>query len=240
MTVSAMTNPAPGSTTPHGQLVELVSGTWLAEDVFGRQVLLNFVPPSGAIGFLDDPANQSVRIRCFVYKANWLPSPRLRSLRRAPRRPPRRSHQQRRPRQAMPPKCSTGSPITLQGDVLSQPSGSSDDTTVPVGDERADDGAVGKPAQECDRFDHDDAGDGARRQPFPEVELDVAVLDSAGNSVDGLDAASFTITDNGTAAPSIALMSNTVSDNKPRVLVIYDTTGSVRGDVAIPRSQSVI
>ncbi len=222
VTVSAMTNPAPGSTTPHGQLVELVSGTWLAEEVFGRQVLLNFVPPSGAIGFLDDPANQSVRI----------PMLRVQSELAAFAAPPIATSSPPSFASTAPASASdatqvfNGSPITLQGDVLSQPSGSSDDTTVPVG-------AYGPmTALSASQLKNVIASTTtmqatARATTFPEVELDVAVLDSAGNSVDGLDAASFTITDNGTAAPSIALMSNTVSDNKPRVLVIYDTTGSV-------------
>lgn len=226
VTVSAMTNPAPGSTTPHGQVVDLVSGTWLAEEVFGRQVILSFVPPSGAIGFLNDPANQSVRI----------PMLRIQSELAAYAAPPIAA--------STPPTSTTsfastapgastdatqvfnGSPITLQGDVLSQPSGSSDDATVPVG-------AYGPmTALSASQLKSAIASATsmqatARATTFPEVELDVAVLDSAGNSVDGLDAAAFSITDNGTTAASIALMSNAASDNKPRILVIYDTTGSV-------------
>jgi hypothetical protein len=226
VTVSAMTNPAPGSTTPHGQLVELVTGTWLAEEVFGRQVMLSFVPPSGGIGFLNDPANQSVRI----------PMLRVQSELAAYAAPPIAA--------SSPPasttsfaSTATGSPsdvpqafngplITLQGDVLSPPSGSSDDAGAPIG-------AYGPmTALTASQLKSAIASATtmqatARATTFPEIELDVAVLDSAGNSVDGLDAASFSITDNGTAAPSIALMSNTVGDNKPRILVIYDTTGSV-------------
>jgi hypothetical protein len=63
VTVSAMTIPAPGSMTPSGQVVQLVTGSWPAEQVFGRQVILNFVPPTGAVGFLTaNPTDQSVRI----------------------------------------------------------------------------------------------------------------------------------------------------------------------------------
>ena len=226
VTVSAMTNPAPGSTTPHGQLVELVSGTWLAEEVFGRQVMLSFVPPSGAVGFLNDPANQSVRIpmlRVQSELAAYAAPPIAASS------PPASTTSFASTATDSPidtPQVFNGPLITLQGDVLSQPSGSSDDATAPVG-------AYGPmTALSASQLKSAIASATsmqatARATTFPEVELDVAVLDSAGNSVDGLDAAAFSITDNGTTPASIALMSNTASDNKPRILVIYDTTGSV-------------
>ena len=225
VTVSGLTNPAPGSTTPHGQVVQLVTGAWPAEQVFGRQVMLNFVPPSGAIGFLtDDPSSQSVRV----------PMLRVQGELAAYAAPPIA---------ASSPPASTasfasaapiestgvfnGPPITLQGDILSQPNSSGiDDALVPHG-------AYG-PMTTLSASQRTTAIASvstlqatAKASTFPEIELDVAVLDSTGNTVDGLDAAAFSITDNGTTASSIALMSNVAGSNRPRVLVIYDTTGSV-------------
>jgi hypothetical protein len=227
VTVFGLTNPAPGSTTPSGQITQLVTGAWPAEQVFGRQVMLNFVPPSGAIGFLtDDPATQPIRV----------PMLRVQSELAAYAAPPIAASSPPASTTSFAPTASaaasdatqvfTGPPITLQGDVLSQPSGGSDDPLVPVG-------AYG-PMTTLSAGQLKDAIASAatlqataRATTFPDVELDVAVLDSAGNSVDGLDAAAFSIADNGTTAPSIALMSNAVGSNRPRVLVIYDTTGSV-------------
>ncbi|HEY3923346.1 MAG TPA: hypothetical protein VGL75_02195 [Acidothermaceae bacterium] len=227
VTISALTNPAPGSTTPHGEVVELVTGTWLAEEVFGRQVLLNFVPPSGAIGFLTgDPADQSVRVPLLHVQselAAYAPPPIAASS------PPASTTSfgtTASSTSSTAPQVFTGPPITLQGDVLSPPSGSSADATVAIG-------AYGPMTtlsasqQKAAIASVTTMKVTANASTFPEVELDVAVTDSAGNSVDGLDAAAFTITDNGTPASSIALMSNAASDNRPRILVIYDTTGSV-------------
>ena len=226
VTISALTNPAPGSTTPHGEVVELVTGSWLADEVFGRQVLLNFVPPSGAIGFLTgDPASQSVRIPMLRVQgelAAYAAPPIAASSPPASTAPLTSAA----PQAIESTAVFNGPPITLQGDVLSPPSGSNNDAAVPIG-------AYG-PMTSLSAGQLKSAVASvttlkatAKASTFPEVELEVSVTDSAGNSVDGLDAASFSITDNGTVAPSIALMSNAASDNKPRILVIYDTTGSV-------------
>ncbi len=242
VTISGLTNPAPGSTTPHGEVVELVTGSWPAEEVFGRQVLLNFVPPSGAVGFITgDPAAQSVRIPMLrlqselaAYAAPPIAAPSI-----ATSSPPSSatSLTSAAPQAIESTGVFNGPPITLQGDVLSQPSGSSDNATAPVG-------AYG-PLTSLSASQLKSAiasvttlNVTAKASTFPEVELDVAVTDSAGNSVDGLDAAAFSITDNGTIAPSIALMSNTASDNRPRILVVYDTTGSVEETWPSPAAKS--
>ena len=47
VTVSAIASPAPGSATPRGKLIDLVSGAWPADVVVGRQVLLTFMPQQG-------------------------------------------------------------------------------------------------------------------------------------------------------------------------------------------------
>jgi hypothetical protein len=227
VTVTAMTNPAPGSMTPSGQVVQLVSGSWPAEQVFGRQVLLSFVPPSGATGFLTgSPSDQAVRV----------PLLRVQGELPAFAAPPIAASSPAASTVSLPstsPGTSsdavgvfTGAPITLQGDVLAPPQGSSDDTASLQG-------AYGAMTTLSDSQRKTAISRAttlqavAKASTFPEVELDVAVLDSSGNSIDGLDASAFTIKDNGTTASSIALMSNAVASNKPRVLVIYDTTGSV-------------
>ncbi len=225
VTVSGLTNPAPGSTTPHGQVVQLVTGAWPAEQVFGRQVMLNFVPPSGAIGFLTgDPSNQPVRVPMLHVQgelAAYAAPPLAAST------PPASTTSFASAAPIESTGVFNGPPITLQGDILSQPNRSgSDDALVPQG-------AYG-PMTTLSASQRTTAIASvstlqatAKASTFPEIELDVAVLDSTGNSVDGLDAAAFSITDNGTTASSIALMSNAASSNRPRVLVIYDTTGSV-------------
>ena len=227
VTISALTNPAPGSTTPHGEIVELVTGSWLADEVFGRQVLLSFVPPGGPTGFLKGaPADQAIRVP-FLHVQSELAAYAAPPI--AASSPPASTTSFASTASTASsdnPATFSGSPITLQGDVLSAPSGSSTSTPVPMG-------AYGPiTALSASQLKSAIASvttvnATAKASTFPEVELEVALTDSGGNSVDGLDAAAFSITDNGTVAPSVALMSNTASDNKPRILVIYDTTGSV-------------
>jgi hypothetical protein len=54
---------------------------------------------------------------------------------------------------------------------------------------------------------------------FPEIELSVSLTDSSGAPVDGLDAASFSVKEQGAAVGGFALYSNTTVQARPRVLV---------------------
>ncbi len=53
VSVSAVANPALGGTTPRGKLIDLVSASWPADQVTGRQVLLTFEPPQGPKAILE-------------------------------------------------------------------------------------------------------------------------------------------------------------------------------------------
>jgi hypothetical protein len=224
--VSGLPNPAPGTTTTRGQLVELVSMTWSAEQVFGRQVLLSFVPPSGATGYLSAAADQPVRI----------PMLRVQTELPAYAAPPITAAGGSASGSASPPPAGsagdtsnltvTGTPITLQGDVLSSSNPSGDPTALTQGaygpmttltaSQRA--AAIASVATMQAT---------ATATTFPEITLDVAVLDSSGNSIDGLDAAAFNVTEDATPVPWLELMANAAGPNVPRILVAYDTTGSV-------------
>ncbi|MGA7988570.1 MAG: hypothetical protein WCB51_09255, partial [Candidatus Dormiibacterota bacterium] len=62
----------------------------------------------------------------------------------------------------------------------------------------------------------------ANATAFQEVELEVAVGDATGGSVDGLDAGSFTVKEQGTPVDGFALYSNVRVQQRPRVLIVYD------------------
>jgi len=210
ITVEGLTNPAPGSTTKRGEIVTLVSGTFTAEQVFGRQVLLNFVPAAGVNGYLDtSPEEQPVRVPLLTVQTE-LPA----YAAAAPT-----SH----------PVANTilqvaGSPITLQGDVLTQTTDGGDAAQLGAYGKLV---ALGAPQRAAARTRVGVVRVRPRASTFPEVELDVTVLDRSGQPVDGLAAADFIITENGRSASVVQLQANSAVSSRPRVLVCYDTTGSV-------------
>jgi hypothetical protein len=235
VTVSGLTNPPPGSTTPHGEVVQLVTATWLAEEVFGRQVLLTFVPPSGAGAFLTGaPTDQPVRVPTLHIQSElpaYAAPPIVAPSAAGSTSPPSAASSLASPAASAVvnagPAVFTGAPITFQGDVLNVNAGSSSTAAVMP------QGAYG-PLTTLTATQRSAAIASAatlhataNATTFPEIELDVSVLDNSGSSVDGLDAAAFAVTDNGSQVPWVELMSNSTGPDKPRVLVIYDTTGSV-------------
>ena len=200
ITVSALTNPARGSAAPRGKLVDLVTAHWPAEQVVGRQVLLTFPPLQGPKAILDSGlAALPVRVPMLRLQTSASPVAGGASL------------------------IAAGSVITVQGDVLGPSTGGA--SPSPAG---SIDGPFG-PIQVLSTADRAAAlarasviKGSANASAFPEIELELAVTDGSGAPVDGLDAASFSVKEQGTAVDGFAVYSNTAVQKRPRVLVVYD------------------
>src|SRR5258708_7586676 len=176
ITVSAMCNPALGGSTPRGRIVDLVTASWPADQVVGRQVLVAFIPPQGAKAVLGSGLD------------------------------------------ALPLRVAT---LRLQGDVLGPAS------AVPTPGAGTP-GAFGT-VQVLSDADRASAlarvasiGASANATAFTEVALELAVTDSTGSAVDGLDARSFAVKEQGTSVDSFTLYSNVKKQQRPRVLIVYD------------------
>ncbi len=198
LTVSALAEPAVGSTTHGGELIQLVAGSWRADKVIGRQVILTFSPPQGSQAIIDSGlAALPARIPFLrVQTETGAPDPNL---------------------------IAAGAMVTVQGDVLGSPVGPAPTPGAPVAgpygpylnlsdaDRKAAEARVATVKVT------------ANAAAFPEVELLMDVSDSSGASVDGLAASSFTVKDGTEPLDSIALYSNARTIARPRVLVIYDS-----------------
>ena len=199
ITASVLANPAPGSSTASGRLIDLVSGTWPADVVVGRQVLLTFTPPLGPQSILDfGLASLPIRIP-FLRVQTDAPAPTGMSL------------------------IVPGSPITMQGDVL--PAATTGAAPAPGADIEGPFGTI-KTITRADRV-HAVARVASIKASvsagaFPEIELHVAPTDATGVSIDGLDAAAFTIKEQGAPVDGFTLYSNVTKQQRPRVLVVYD------------------
>ena len=73
---------------------------------------------------------------------------------------------------------------------------------------------------------------------FPEIELWVAAQASDGSAVDGLSAADFAVTEDGQVRP-VTLIANT-APREVRVLVVYDTSGSVTSALGTPKKKAAL
>jgi len=196
VTVSGLCNPPPGSQTPRGKVVDLVSGEWPADRIFGRQMLLTFVPPQGPKAILE---------------AGLSPFPvRLPTLR----------IQESAPSAAQDTSLTAvGSLITVQGDVLGAAAGGG--FAGPFGPIQV--LSAADRAQALARVASIHAAVNA--SAFPEIELEVALADASGAPVDGLDAASLSVMEDG-APVDFTVFSNVKVQPRPRVLVVSDA-GSV-------------
>ena len=195
ITVSAVASPALGSATPGGKLMDLVSGTWPADQVVGRQVLLTFPPVQGPLTLLESSlAALPVRAPLLLVQAGE-PSGR--------------------PSQDL---LASGPPITVQGDVLASPGGASTDLAGPFGTIAAlsdsDRRRLAAGVRSIRAV--------ANAASFPEVEVDVAVTDGAGVPVNGLDGQAFAVAEGGKAVDGFTLFSGTAVQQRARVLLVYD------------------
>ena len=236
VSVTGIASPAPGSTTPRASAINLVSGNWPAEDVFGRQILLNFVPPDGATGLLDNGTAGPVRPDPFLRVQTELPAYA------APAIPKPKTGSSPAP---TPPSgvalYAAGDAITLAGDVLK---GTTATGTTPVAAPRTYAGPLG-PAVTLSATQRATAVASvatvdvtANATAFPEITLDVALLNHSGASVDGLDASSITVSENGKPVSSVTVLANAPGANRPRVYVAYDTSGSVAERWPSPAAQT--
>jgi hypothetical protein len=242
VTVSGFANPAPGSATPRGALVTLVSGAWPAEQIFGRQVLLNFVPPSGAIGFLTGaPEQQSVRIP-FLRVQTELPGFAAPPIPTAVPSSSSSSPSSSPSAITAPPLPApvAGDAITLQGDVLKNTTATGSPALPTTGVFAGPLGPtlVLSAAQRAAAINQV-ASVGVQANPagYPDISLEVAVLDSSGASVDGLDGSALTVKEDGVAVPFL-VMANSPGPSRPRVLVAYDASGSVAETWSSPAAKA--
>ena len=198
ITVSALSEPAIGSTTQGGRLIDLVSGSWRADKVVGRQVILTFSPTQGPQAVLDSGLSAlPVRVPFLRVQTDSTAAPD-------------------------PSLIASGSMVTVQGDVLGPAVGPSPSPGASVP------GPYGPylTLSDADRKAAEARVAGIKvavnAAAFPEVELLMDVSDASGASVDGLDARSFAVSDAGTQVGAIAVYSNSRKVQRPRVLVIYD------------------
>ncbi len=197
ITVSAVASPALGSQTAMGRSVELVSGRWPADQVAGRQVLLLFPPVEGAKVLLES------------------------SFAALPVRVPMLHVQSDRPASSASQNLSvTGPSITVHGDVLAPATGGAPDGSLsgPYG--------VIAPLADADRRRLSASARSIRATAnaasFLEVQLDVTIADANGSPVNGLDSQAFAVTEDGKTVGGFALYSNSSTQQRPRVLVVYD------------------
>ena len=198
VTVSAICSPALGGVTSRQQMIDLVTATWPADQVFGHHVLLTFVPLQGPKAILDSGlANLPLRVPVLHLQNDSVPA-------------------DQRPKLA-----AAGSLITVHGDVL----GPASTAAAPTGDLAGPYGTF-KLLSDADRtaaLARAKSIQGiASASSFPDVYLEFAVNDSSGASIDGLDAPSFSVKEEGKAVDSFALYSNANAQPRPRVLVIYE------------------
>jgi len=208
VTVSGLANPAPGSRTPRGELIDLVHGEWTTDVLVGRQLLLTFIPPQGPEALLTAKAAADLPARV----------PILRLQTESP---------------TTAPPGTAGPILSAQGDVYGGGSsgGQLDGPYGPIKVVSADERKKAIAAAATVAVD-------ANASTFPEVALDVTVHDANGGSVDGLDATAFTVTDSAGKPSSLTVRSNAKDTTRPRVLVAYDTSGSVSDSWPSPQAQA--
>jgi hypothetical protein len=196
VTVSAVSSPAPGSQTPRGRQVDLVTGKWGADTVVGRQLLLTFMPPSGPKAYLESAlSTQMLRVPVLRVQSD-----------------------------DNPPLLAAGPLVTVHGDVASQGG------QVQAG---AMDGPLGRLTvlSDADRKKAVARAAGvkvsANATAFPDVALEVNLADASGAPVDGLDARAFSVKEGGLPVKGFTVYSNVRVQQRPRVMVAYDTSSSV-------------
>ncbi|MGW6282631.1 hypothetical protein [Kribbella sp. NPDC055071] len=197
VTVSALANPGLGSQTPRGQLIDLVQGEWTTDVVVGRQLVLSFIPAAGPQAALQTKSAADLPVRMPVLRV-----------------------QTDEPDKAPPDLA--GPIVSVQGEVY-RPGKTADQLDGPYGPIKtvsADERTKAIASAATVKVE-------ANASAFPEVTLDVSVRDKDGRSVDGLDASAFVVTDSAGKPSSVSIRSNAQDTTRPRVLIAYDTSGSV-------------
>ncbi len=220
--VSAFLNPRPGAGRP--RVAELVKASWPVKDVVGRQVQILFPPPQGSDALLRAPLS-SYPARIPFIKVQPRPTGEL-DMRQfdleqqAPKTSTANaSDPTATPNQAAMPLIATGSLFTIDGEVLV-------DTSIK---EPAKDPAIvaldeNQSEAESHRVAKLEAAVNA--SSFPDIEVMLSVTDAKGQAIDGLGMSAFQVSEGGQPSQPI-LVANRQVQRKPRVLVLYDGSGSV-------------
>jgi hypothetical protein len=212
VTVKGVFNPPAGSRTPRAELVDLVSATWPLAEVIGRPISVTF----DAVGAPADIVHAGLGAMPIRVPSLRLQLPRADA--------PARSMLGADAAAGTPDLAlaAHGNPISILGDLLPPADADSTQVAGPFGPLIGLTGGALTAARARVRT----IEVAANASAFPDITLDVAVKDEAGAQVDGLDAASFVVTDSGAAIPAV-LLSNGADTRRPRVLVVYDGSGSV-------------
>src|SRR5260370_9271510 len=197
ITVAATCNPALGGSTPRGRIVDLVTASWPADQVVGRQVLLAFIPPQGAKAGLGSRLDaRPLRVATLRLQTDALPVG------------------------ANPDLSVAGKFVTVQGDVLGPAS------AVPTPGAGTP-GAFGtvQVLSDADRASAlarvASIGASANATAFTEAALELAVTDSTASAADGLAPLSSAAKHQATSVDSFTLYSNVKTPQRPRVLILY-------------------
>lgn len=220
--VTAFLNPRPGGGRP--RVAELVKSSWPVKDVVGRQVQLLFTPPQGSDALLQAPLSSyparipfirvqprphgDLDVRQFDFErfaattsAATATAPATTSA------------------EDTMPLVATGSLFTIDGEVLvdamsQEPA--KDPAIVSLGEKQSE--------VESQRVAKIDAAVNAAS--FPDIEVMLSVTDAKGHAIDGLGMSAFQVSDGGQPCQPI-LVANRQVQRKPRVLVLYDGSGSI-------------
>ncbi len=198
ISVSVALVPPPDSTLNRSVLHEVVAGEWPVDQIVGRDVTLTFAPLVPPEDALGhDLSNFPIRA----------PVLQLQSVDPLP--------------DSVRPTYG-GVPVSLSGAVYTPSPGNPNTLVGPYGPVPP---ALGASARAAARARSASLTVSANAGAFPDFDLDVSVLDPSGAAIPGLAAGDFTVTDDGVPVHA-SVISNTAPD-AVRILVLYDTSGSV-------------
>lgn len=220
--VTAFLNPRPGGGRP--RVAELVKTSWPVKDVVGRQVQVFFPPPQGSDALLQAPLS-SYPARIPFIRVQPRPSGEL-DVRQfdfgrvadgtaaATATGPATSSDH-----ATAQLVATGSLFTIDGEVLVDTS-----TKEPAKDPAI--VALDENQSEAESHRVAKLEAAVNASSFPDIEVMLSVTDAKGQAIDGLGMSAFQVSDGGQPCQPI-LVANRQVQRKPRVLVLYDGSGSV-------------
>lgn len=219
--VTAFLNPRPGGGRP--RIAELVKTSWPVQDVVGRQVQVLFPPPQGSDALLQAPLS-SYPARIPFIRVQPRPSEDLdvRQFdfgRLADTTSAATATNPAASDQAAMPLVATGSLFTIDGEMLvdtvsKEPA---KDPAIVSLDEKQSEAEVQRVAK---------VNAVVNAASFPDIEVQLSVTDAKGQAIDGLGMSAFDVSDGGQPCHPI-LVANRQVERKPRVLVLYDGSGSV-------------
>lgn len=220
--VTAFLNPRPGGGRP--RVAELIKASWPVKDVVGHQVQVLFPPPQGSDALLQAPLS-SYPARIPFIRVQPRPSGEL-DVRQfdfgrvadgtaaATATGPATSSDH-----ATAQLVATGSLFTIDGEVLVDTS-----TKEPAKDPAI--VALDENQSEAESHRVAKLEAAVNASSFPDIEVMLSVTDAKGQAIDGLGMSAFQVSDGGQPCQPI-LVANRQVQRKPRVLVLYDGSGSI-------------